>query len=85
MISETAGHLPRKLPLKLAIVGGGRACKFFLESAKNDFFPFLDIQVVGVCDLDPNAKGLLLAREMGIFTTEDFRDLIKIKNLEGIV
>ncbi len=85
MISETAGHLPRKLPLKLAIVGGGRACKFFLESAKNDFFTLLDIEVVGVCDLDPNAKGLLLAREMGIFTTDNFRDLFKIKNLEGIL
>ena len=85
MISETADHLPRKLPLKLAIVGGGRACKFFLESAKNDFFPLLDIQVVGVCDIDPNAEGLLLAREMGIYTTDNFRDLFKIKDLEGIV
>ena len=85
MISETADHLLRKLPLKLAIVGGGRACKFFLESAKNDFFPLLDIQVVGVCDIDPNAEGFLLAREMGIFTTDDFRDLFKIKDLEGIV
>ena len=85
MISETADHLPRKLPLKLAIVGGGRACKFFLESAKNDFFPLLDIQVVGVCDIDPNAEGFLLAREMGIFTTNDFRELFKIKDLEGIV
>jgi len=85
MVSETADHLPRKMPLKLAIVGGGRACKFFLESAKNDFFPLLDIQVVGVCDLDPNAVGFLLARKMGIFTTDDFRDLFKIKDLEGIV
>jgi len=85
MFSEKADHLPRKMPLKLAIVGGGRACKFFLESAKNDFFPLLDIQVVGVCDLDPSAEGFLLARKMGIFTTDDFRDLFKIKDLEGIV
>ena len=73
------------MPLKLAIVGGGRACKFFLESAKNDFFPLLDIQVVGVCDIDPNAEGFMLAREMGIYTTDDFRDLFKIEDLEGIV
>lgn len=85
MNSVTADQLPRKLPLKLAIVGGGRACKFFLESAKKDFFPLLDIQVVGVCDIDPNAEGLLLAREVGIFTTDDFRELFKIKDLEGIV
>jgi two-component system, NtrC family, sensor kinase len=85
MNSVTADQLPRKLPLKLAIVGGGRACKFFLESAKKDFFPLLDIQVVGVCDIDPNAEGLLLAQEMGIYTTDNFLELFKIKNLEGIV
>ena len=85
MKSANADQLPRKLPLKLAIVGGGRACKFFLESAKNDFFPLLDIQVVGVCDIDPNAEGFMLAREMGIYTTDDFRNLFKIEDLEGII
>ena len=85
MNSANADQLPRKLPLKLAIVGGGRACKFFLESAKNDFFPLLDIQVVGVCDIDPNAEGFMLAREMGIYTTDDFRNLFKIEDLEGII
>jgi signal transduction histidine kinase len=82
---ETADQLPRKLPLKVAIVGGGRTCRFFLESAKNDFFPLLDIQVVGVCDIDPHAEGFVLARKMGIYTTDNFRDLFKIKKLEGII
>ena len=85
MNSASIDQLARKLPLKLAIVGGGRACKFFLESAKQDFFPLIDIQVVGVCDIDPQAEGLLLAQDMGIYTTDDFRDLFKIKDLEGII
>jgi hypothetical protein len=58
MISVLADQLPRKLPRKLAIVDGGRVCKFFLESAKKDFFPLLDIQVVGVASCRPGEWAL---------------------------
>ena len=74
-----------KLTLNLAIVGGGRACKFFLELLEKTALPFLDINLVGVCDINPQAQGLLLAKQMGLFTTKDFRDLFKIKHLDGII
>jgi hypothetical protein len=75
----------KKSPLNLAIVGGGRACKFFLELLQKESFPFLDIRIVGVCDIDPKAEGFRLAREMGIFTTDNFNDLFAIENLDSIV
>jgi two-component system NtrC family sensor kinase len=71
--------------INLAIVGGGRACKFFLELLRNETFPLLNINVVGVCDIDPNAEGLVLAREMELYTTSDFHDLFKIDNLDSIL
>lgn len=74
-----------KLPLNIAIVGGGRACKFFLQLLKNQSFPFLDIHLVGVCDINPEAEGLLIARQMGIYTTNNFRDIFNIKGLDGII
>jgi signal transduction histidine kinase len=77
--------MPKKRILNLAIVGGGRACRFFLELLKNESFPYLDIRIVGVCDIDPKAEGFRLAREMGIFTTADYRDLFAIENLDSIV
>jgi len=73
------------LRLRLGIVGGGRACKFFLELLQKDPFPYLAVEVTGVCDIRPDAEGLLLAKEMGIYTTGDFRDLFRIKPLDGIL
>ena len=74
-----------KLALNLAIVGGGRACKFFLELLKETTLPLLDINLVGVCDINPEARGFLLAKQMGLYTTTDFRDLFKIEKLDGII
>lgn len=71
--------------LKLAIVGGGRACRFFLDLLRESSFPYLDIEVVGVCDINPNAEGYRLAQEMGIYTTEDFHDLFNLTGLNGIL
>ena len=74
-----------KIPLNIAIVGGGRACKFFLERLQASTLPFLDIRVLGVCDIDPEAEGLEMARDLGIFTTDNFRDLFGIDNLDSII
>ena len=80
-------HMPQndKIKLNMAIVGGGRACHFFLEMLQNESFPYLDIHIVGVCDLNPDAVGFQLAREMGIFTTFNYKDLFAIKNLDSII
>ena len=48
---------PDKLRLNIAIVGGGRACKFLLQLLENESFPYLNIHLVGVCDLNPAAEG----------------------------
>jgi two-component system NtrC family sensor kinase len=78
-------YYPKKLPLNIAIVGGGRACKFFLQLLKNQSFPYLNINLVGVCDINPAAEGLLMAKQMGIYTTNNFKDLFNIKSLDGII
>ncbi len=85
MLSEISERHSDKLPFTLAIVGGGRTCKFFLELIKSESFPLLNIELVGVCDIDPQAEGLQMAQEMGIYTTDDFRDFFKIKDLDGII
>ena len=74
-----------KAALKLAIVGGGRACHFFLNLISLGNLPYLQIQIVGVCDIDPTAKGFLLAKKMGIPTTTDYKDLFELSDLDGII
>ncbi len=71
--------------LHLAIVGCGRACKFFIEHLETSDFPYVDIQIVGVCDIDPDAQGMIAARKKGIFTTSDFRDLFHLEKLDSIM
>ena len=68
---------------KLAIVGGGRACKFFLDLLKDGSFFNLDIEVVGVCDINPEAEGFRFAKEMGMYTTVRYEDLLRLENLDG--
>lgn len=75
----------KRPPLNLAIVGGGKDCKFFLEFLLREKFQFMNINLVGVCDINPNAEGFLLAKEMGIYTTDSFHDLLKIKDLDGVI
>jgi len=82
---EASKNVSSKIPLTLAIVGGGKACKIFLELFKKEPFPYLDLKLVAVCDIDPEAEGLLLAQTMGIYTTDNYHDLFTIKNLDGII
>lgn len=72
-------------PLNLAIVGGGKACRLFLEFLSSESFPSLNLNILGVCDSDPDAEGLALAKEMGVYTTDNFRDLFKINDLDSII
>jgi signal transduction histidine kinase len=74
-----------RITLNLAIVGGGRTCKLFLKQLQKNTLPFLNINVVGVCDINPKAEGLLLARELGIYTSDHFEDLFNLSQLDGIV
>jgi len=74
-----------KLTVNLAIVGGGRACNYFLKLLQADTLPLLKVNLVGVCDINPEAEGLLTAKKMGIFTTNDFRDFFTIDNLDSIL
>ncbi len=45
----------------------------------------MNIKIVGVCDVDLNARGLELARQLGIYVTDDFRNLFKLPDLGGIL
>ena len=75
----------KKIPLNIAIVGGGRTCKYFLELLNSRSFPYFDVNLVGVCDIKPMAEGLLMAKKMGIYTTDNFQNLFDIKDLDGII
>ncbi|MGD9364252.1 MAG: PAS domain S-box protein [Desulfobacteraceae bacterium] len=68
--------------LNIGIVGGGRRCKALLEAIYSEKDPAKRPQVLAVADRESQAVGLLLARELGIFTTSDDLELCNIEELD---
>ncbi len=69
----------------MAIIGGGRLCKRLLELFESDELRDEIPPILGVADLNPEAKGMLAAQQRGIFTTTDYRDLFKIEGLKTVL
>ncbi len=65
-------------PLRVAIVGGGEACRNLLLLLDAEHLTRLEMDIVGVSDPDPQGPGLKLARDFGLFTTTDFHELYKL-------
>ena len=68
----------------VVIVGGGRFCLALLNFFYSDSFGTKKPNILGVADLNPEAVGLVYAREKGIFTTTDYKELLKMKPLDMI-
>ena len=69
----------------IAIIGGGTRCRALLEMLAAERFKHLKAKIVAVADINPEAPGLLLAKEQGIYTTTDYHDLSKLDNLDLII
>lgn len=70
---------------KLAVIGGGRLCKSLLEMFAKDIFRPWRPEILAVSDPNPHAAGLQIAKSMGIFTSGNFRDLYRLKELDIIM
>jgi signal transduction histidine kinase len=79
------GGLNEKLSINIAIMGGGRDCRFFLDLIRDNPSPLFNIKILGVCDKNPAAKGMLLAEQMGIYTTGNLNDLLHIDQLDSVL
>ena len=65
----------------IAIVGGGRVCKAILEIVLEESFLKQKLNISGIADINDRVE----AREKGIFTTLDYRDLYDIRGLNLII
>ncbi len=72
-------------PLRVAIVGGGKACCNLLKILNTNRLSRLNMKILGVADTDSEAPGLCYARELNLFTTNDIRDLSDLEGLNLII
>lgn len=68
--------------LHIGIIGGGKRCKALLEAIFSEKEADKRPEVLGVADSNAQADGFKYAREKGIFTTTDYRELFSIEELE---
>jgi two-component system NtrC family sensor kinase len=71
--------------LGVAIVGGGRACCDLLRLLDEDRLSRLKIRILGVSDINPDAPGLVYARELRLFATTRMEDLFQLEGLNLVI
>lgn len=71
--------------LRLAVVGGGRRCLAIMRLLELRRLRLLRAEVVGVADVNPEAVGMKYARQRGILTTADYRELLDIPDLDLLI
>ncbi len=76
---------PQLINAKIAIVGGGRFCKAFLDAVYNPYLDHLRPEIAGIAELDDQAAGVVYARKKSIHTTRDYTDLFLIDDLDAII
>jgi PAS domain S-box-containing protein len=71
--------------MKTVIIGGGRGCVAILDLASGSFLRELVLDVACVADLDPEAPGILRARELGIATSTDPMATLSMEGLQLVI
>lgn len=71
--------------LSIAIIGGGQRCLSLLNMLEARSFKHLRARIVGVADFNPQAEGLCLAQQRGIFTTSDCAQLFDLEKLDLVI
>lgn len=71
--------------LSIGVIGGGTRCRALLEMFAADRFKRLNAQIVAVADINPQAPGLLFAKEEGVYTTNNYQDFFNMENLDAVI
>jgi PAS domain S-box-containing protein len=77
--------LDKLLKSNIALVGGGKICKRLLQLLFSEPFKDSHPTILGVADMDHQAEGRVYANQMGIFTTDDYRELYALKDLQTLL
>ncbi len=69
----------------VGIVGGGDFCHKLIEFFRSRDLSSNKPNIIGVADINMNAKGLGLANQLNIFTTVDYTELYRLEGIEVIL
>ena len=69
----------------IAIIGGGKRCKVLLQTLLREDSEGKQPSILGVADINDRAEGLVYAKQQGIYTTNDFRELFSLQDLNLVI
>ena len=81
VVPPPARRVPKDHMIRVAIIGAGRGGTSLIHILHDD--PL--VTIVGVADLDPHAAGVILARQLKIPTTSDYRRLLRLPKVDTII
>jgi len=71
--------------LNVAFVGGGKGCKEILELLQTYRPRTFKLNIIGVADFHKDAPGRKFAEKIGIWTTENYKEFFKYKELDLLI
>jgi len=71
--------------MNIAVVGGGRRCKDFMDVIERHTFEEIHPKIIAVADIRPKAPGLVAAMEKGLFITSSYDDFFERDDIDLIV
>ena len=71
--------------MNIALIGGGARCGILLELIGSHKFKNLDPKILAVADKNDNAPGMLKAKEMGIYTTNDYKEFFNNDEIDLLI
>jgi two-component system NtrC family sensor kinase len=71
--------------MKAIFVGGGAGCRDVLELFIQGQLDILDLEILAVVDIDPDAPGMVFARRQGWLTITDLEQALVLDGLELII
>jgi PAS domain S-box-containing protein len=71
--------------MKTVIIGGGKGCQAVIDLAAGAFLRELTLEIQCVVDTDPNAPGMIRARELGVATCSEMTEALAIPGIELVI
>ncbi len=71
--------------MKTVIIGGGKGCRAIIGLAFGSFLKELTLDIRGVVDVDPDAPGMIYAREHNIKTFTNINEALEIPGIELLI
>lgn len=71
--------------MKTLIIGGGKGCRSILELTRSGFLKELQLDIIAVADINPNAPGIKYANDIGLKTFNNMSEALNKLELEVVI